>query len=110
MLVVILALPFSTAFDNEAKPTATADEARYVDKSNVDTNYEKPGSIVPFGKKVPTSFWNLVKEDYSGSAEFDYKIYTNYYFSPSANNDIRVYFYVDWNYVDHDSMLRVECY
>lgn len=109
LLVVILALPFSTAFANGAKPSATAVQARDIDTSVVDTNYPNPGSFQTFGTSAPTSFWNLVN-DYNGSAVFKYRVYTNYYFAPSADNDIYVQFSADWDYGEDNSMVRVECY
>lgn len=107
LAIVVLVLPLSSAFA-DGNPTATSVPVRELDKSNVDTNYANKGSIGILGTSKPTTYWNLVN-NYNGSATFAYRIYTNYYFSPSANNDIYVTFTANW-LSSISSSVRIDCY
>lgn len=50
--------------------------------------------IQPFSTSKPTTYWNLSSTNYSGSfqnvSNAGNAIYTNYYFSPSSSNQLKV--------------------
>lgn len=64
--------------------------------SAVKSNETTSITITPEGKSAPTSYWDIDSEGaYSGSftgvSNYNGGIYTNYYFSPSSSNELKVY-------------------
>lgn len=96
--LIIFGLAFtipSSAFAQQA--TVTENELDYdffEFPGFVDTNYS---DIMTKGPRKPDSYWNLCNE-YTGSAEWSANIYTNYYFTPNEDGEIKVSYDLDYKF------------
>ncbi len=86
---------------------ALSDEVVEYDVANVDILYESQVR----GSSAPTRLYDLTISNYSVSASWIYRVYTNYYFSPNSDGKIHWNFSVELEdaYVTQ-SEFTVECW